>query len=108
MYLGLGLIIAAVMIAKEREKSFISKILLFLIGVLFGFGLMMAGMSQRGKIYGFLELNRSWDPSLLFVLMTGVIINAVTFNLIIIFMYSWYYSGTNPCAVIISRTLMER
>lgn len=86
VYLGLGLVIAAVMIAKEKEKSFISKVLLFLIGVLFGFGLMMAGMSQRGKIYGFLELNRSWDPSLLFVLMTGVIINAVTFNLIIIYM----------------------
>lgn len=73
------------MIVKEKSQTIISKILLFLIGALFGFGLMMAGMSQRSKIYGFLELDRSWDPSLLFVLMTGVAINAVTFNLIIQF-----------------------
>ena len=74
-----------VMLFKEKEKSFISKLILFFIGSLFGFGLMLAGMSQRNKIYGFLELNKSWDPSLLFVLMTGVLINAVTFNLIIMF-----------------------
>jgi hypothetical protein len=46
---------------------------------------MIAGMSQRTKIYGFLTLDRNWDPSLLFVLMTGVLINAITFNVIINF-----------------------
>ena len=28
-------------------------------------------------------MNSSWDPSLLFVLMTGVLVNALTFNLIL-------------------------
>lgn len=70
----------------EKEKSFLAKFSLFLIGIVFGCGLMVAGMSQRSKIYGFLELNSSWDPSLLFVLMTGVIINVITFNFIIKFM----------------------
>jgi hypothetical protein len=46
---------------------------------------MIAGMSQRTKIYGFLTLDSKWDPSLLFVLMTGVLINIITFNLIIKF-----------------------
>lgn len=58
---------------------------LFVIGVVFGCGLMVAGMSQRSKIYGFLQLDSNWDPSLLLVLMTGVLINVVTFNLIIKF-----------------------
>lgn len=43
---------------------------------------MIAGMSYRSKIYGFLLLNRYWDPSLLFVLMTGVLLNVITFQLI--------------------------
>jgi hypothetical protein len=67
---------------NEKAKPFIAKIALFCIGVIFGCGLMIAGMSQRTKIYGFLELNKNWDPSLLFVLMTGVIVNIITFNLI--------------------------
>lgn len=65
----------------------ISKLVLFLIGVVFGLGLMVAGMSKMSKIYGFLELDANWDPSLLFVLMTGVIVNVITFNLILKFVY---------------------
>ncbi len=42
---------------------------------------MLAGMSQRTKIYSFLELNKKWDPSLLFVLMSGVLVNLVTFTI---------------------------
>jgi hypothetical protein len=42
---------------------------------------MIAGMSQRKKIYGFLKLDKNWDPSLLFVLMTGVLINVVIFTI---------------------------
>jgi uncharacterized protein len=65
----------------------IAKLVLFLIGVVFGLGLMVAGMSKMSKIYGFLELDANWDPSLLFVLMTGVIVNVITFNLILKFVY---------------------
>jgi len=74
--LGVGLIIL------EKSKPFVAKISLFSIGIIFGSGLMVAGMSQRTKIYGFLHLDKNWDPSLLFVLMTGVMINILTFNLI--------------------------
>lgn len=74
--LGLGLIIF------DKSKSVLPKISLFLIGSMFGTGLMVAGMSQRTKIYGFLHLDKNWDPSLLFVLMTGVLINIFTFNFI--------------------------
>ena len=102
------MVTAIFMIVKEKSQTIISKILLFLIGALFGFGLMMAGMSQRSKIYGFLELDRSWDPSLLFVLMTGVAINAVTFNLIIQFVYFILYSGISQLMESIFKMDMEK
>lgn len=65
-----------------EKRPFIAKVALVGIGFVFGLGLMIAGMSQRANIYGFLELNSEWNPSLLFVLMTGVSINLVTFNII--------------------------
>jgi len=73
----------------------LAKIALFVIGAVFGWGLMIAGMSQRSKIYGFLELNSNWDPSLLFVLMTGVIINVITFGLIRVLVYYYHNSVIN-------------
>jgi uncharacterized protein len=82
-FLVFALSMALFLTITETTKSSLSKAILFLIGLIFGCGLMMAGMSQRSKIYGFLQLNSSWDPSLLFVLMTGVLINALTFNLIL-------------------------
>ena len=85
-FLGLCLIGAILLIITEKEKSVIAKLILFLIGIVFVCGLMIAGMSQRSKINGFLQLDENWDPSLLFVLMTGVIINVITFNLILKFM----------------------
>ena len=65
-----------------EKKPFIAKIALIGIGFVIGLGLMIAGMSQRTNIYGFLELNSEWNPSLLFVLMTGVTISLITFNII--------------------------
>lgn len=53
---------------------------LFAVGVIFGTGLMVSGMTRRGKIMRFLQLGNDWDPSLLFVLATGVVINLITFN----------------------------
>ena len=82
-----SVIIALYMIGTENTKSFISKVTLFLVGAVFGFGLIVAGMTMRSKIYGFLVLDSNWDPSLLFVLMTGVLINAFTFNIILNFVY---------------------
>ena len=40
----------------------------FLVGLLFGWGLMLAGMTDPGKVIGFLDLAGAWDPSLAFVM----------------------------------------
>ena len=41
-------------------------------GLIFGLGLMVSGMSDPGKVLGFLDVAGHWDPSLAFV-MAGAI-----------------------------------
>lgn len=40
----------------------------FLVGLLFGLGLVISGMTNPAKIVGFLDLAGAWDPSLAFVM----------------------------------------
>lgn len=65
---------------KKSVRSFLRTAVYFIIGQIFGFGLMMAGMTQQSKILAFLQLDEHWDPSLLVVLMTGVAINLIFFT----------------------------
>jgi len=44
----------------------------FLIGVLFGLGLLVAGMLDPTKVQGFLNITGQWDPSLIFVMLGGI------------------------------------
>ena len=46
----------------------------YAIGVLFGWGLIISGMSNPQKVLGFLDLAGSWDPSLIFVMLGAVIV----------------------------------
>jgi len=47
----------------------------FLVGLLFGIGLILSGMTDPRKVLAFLDLAGAWDPSLAFV-MVGAIIAA--------------------------------
>ncbi|MGL6071368.1 DUF6691 family protein [Craterilacuibacter sp.] len=44
----------------------------FAVGLLFGIGLIVSGMSNPAKVLGFLDLAGAWDPSLALV-MAGAI-----------------------------------
>lgn len=46
-----------------------------LLGLLFGIGLVVSGMSDPAKVLNFLDLFGTWDPSLAFV-MGGAIVTA--------------------------------
>ncbi len=46
----------------------------YAIGVLFGWGLIISGMSNPQKILGFLDLAGNWDPSLMFVMLGAVLV----------------------------------
>lgn len=40
------------------------KLTAFLAGLLFGIGLLLAGMANPAKVLGFLDITGVWDPSL--------------------------------------------
>lgn len=52
-------------------------------GVLFGFGLVLAGMTNPQKIVGFLDIFGVWDPSLALVMGGALIVTATMFPSII-------------------------
>ena len=53
----------------------------FLVGLLFGVGLLLSGMTDPGKVLGFLDLAGAWDPSLALVMGGGVLVGAFGFAL---------------------------
>ncbi len=54
----------------------------FVVGLIFGTGLMISGMCRVTKIAGFLTLTSNWDPTLAFVMLSAVGINFVSFHFI--------------------------
>ena len=45
----------------------------FLAGLIFGFGLLLAGMANPVKVLAFLDLAGAWDPSLALVMALSLI-----------------------------------
>jgi hypothetical protein len=52
-------------------------------GVLFGVGLVIAGMTQPAKVLGFLDFFGDWDPSLAFVMGGATLIYFVGYRLVV-------------------------
>ena len=50
-----------------------------LAGLLFGLGLIVAGMTNPAKVIGFLNLAGPWDPSLAFVMAGAIAVGTVAF-----------------------------
>lgn len=50
-------------------------------GLLFGLGLIVAGMSDPARVIGFLDLAGKWNPSLAFVMGGALIVGLVAFRL---------------------------
>ncbi len=53
----------------------------YLVGLLFGFGLILGGMINPSKVIGFLDLLGLWDPSLAFVMGGAVILSYGAFRM---------------------------
>lgn len=51
----------------------------FLLGLLFGFGLVLSGMSDPAKVLNFLDVAGTWDPSLAFVMAGAIAVTAIGF-----------------------------
>eukprot|EP00002_Diphylleia_rotans_P005970 TRINITY_DN1520_c0_g1_i1.p1 TRINITY_DN1520_c0_g1~~TRINITY_DN1520_c0_g1_i1.p1 ORF type:complete len:330 (-),score=64.36 TRINITY_DN1520_c0_g1_i1:265-1254(-) len=87
---GIAILLAiAAFVAKPKPKkdedfdhhpeSALDLTLTYLTGLLFGVGLGISGMCMPHKVTGFLNFVDNWDPSLMFVMGSGVTINALFF-----------------------------
>jgi len=54
----------------------------YAIGTLFGWGLIISGMSNPQKVLGFLDLAGSWDPSLIFVMVGAILVGLAGFYIV--------------------------
>ena len=52
-----------------------------LSGLIFGLGLLLSGMANPAKVQGFLDITRSWDPSLAFVMGGAIAVASLAFAL---------------------------
>jgi uncharacterized membrane protein YedE/YeeE len=50
------------------QREWIARLSEAMVGLLFGWGLLLAGMTDPGKVMGFLDLFGRWDPSLALVM----------------------------------------
>ena len=55
----------------------------YILGALFSVGLSVSGMVNPDKVLGYLDFFGKWDPSLVFVMAGGVILNLILFKLIL-------------------------
>lgn len=64
-----------------------SLLIQFLVGLVFGLGLIVAGMSDPAKVLGFLDLGAipqgAWDPSLVFVMAGGIGVTLLGYRLVL-------------------------
>ena len=52
------------------------------IGLIFGLGLILAGMGDPAKIQNFLDLFGTWDPSLAFVMGGAIVVTFIGYRLV--------------------------
>ena len=51
----------------------------FFVGLLFGLGLIISGMTDPGKVIGFLDSSGAWDPSLALVMAGAIAVGFFAF-----------------------------
>jgi uncharacterized protein len=64
-----------------NTNTLLSRFTEFLAGLLFGIGLILSGMTDPGKVLGFLDLFGLWDPSLALVMGGAILVGLVAFTL---------------------------
>jgi len=53
----------------------------FVVGLIFGFGLLISGMANPEKVLGFLDLAGAWDPSLALVMVGAIAVGSIGFHI---------------------------
>jgi len=53
----------------------------FVIGLLFGLGIIVSGVAKISKVLGFLTISKDWDPTILFAFLTAIFVDMIAFQL---------------------------
>lgn len=54
----------------------------FVIGLVFGLGIVVSGMVNPAKVLNFFDIAGTWDPSLAFVMGAALIVTAIGYRLV--------------------------
>jgi uncharacterized membrane protein YedE/YeeE len=65
---------------KLIGKKMMQIVMALIVGLVFGIGLIVAGMTNPAKVQGFLDLAGDWDPSLAFVMGGAILVGLVAFR----------------------------
>jgi uncharacterized membrane protein YedE/YeeE len=57
-------------------------VLIYLIGVIFGTGIVLSGMANPAKVINFFDIAGTWDPSLAFVMGGALIVTAIGYRVV--------------------------
>jgi uncharacterized membrane protein YedE/YeeE len=57
-----------------------TKLSAFLAGLIFGLGLLLAGMANPAKVLAFLDVAGAWDPSLALVMVGAIAVAVIPMN----------------------------
>lgn len=57
-------------------------IVIYLIGVIFGTGIVLSGMANPAKVINFFDVAGTWDPSLAFVMGGALIVTFVGYRIV--------------------------
>lgn len=56
---------------------------LYLTGLIFGIGISISGMSNPAKVINFFDFAGTWDPSLLFVMASALVVTFIGYRLVL-------------------------
>jgi uncharacterized protein len=57
-------------------------IAIYIIGVIFGTGIVVSGMANPAKVINFFDVAGAWDPSLIFVMGGALVVTAVGYRIV--------------------------
>ena len=58
-------------------------VIAFALGLLFGLGLLISGMSNPAKVLNFFDLAGTWDPSLALVMLGALAVTSVGYRIVL-------------------------
>lgn len=58
-------------------------ILAGLIGLVFGTGIALSGMANPAKVLNFFDIAGAWDPSLLLVMVSALVVTAIGYHFVL-------------------------